>query len=174
MHIRRPANAACRWSNIMILRLLERLEESLIALLLASVTLVTFGQVVARYGFNYSFSWAFELTTFIFGALIFLGLSWGVRIDAHIGVDALVKHLPPVPARVVAAIACALCLVYTVLGFYGSWIYVDKMYMIGVYAQDVPVPRWVTITVLPVGFALLFLRFSVVLVDILRGRRRQM
>src|SRR3546814_6097842 len=72
----------------------ERLEEGLIALLLASMTLVTFGQVIARYVFNYSVVWALELSTFLFGGLIFLGISYGVRVTAHIGVDALVKRLP--------------------------------------------------------------------------------
>ena len=44
------------------MRWLERLEEGLIALLMAAMTLITFVQVVARYVFNYSFVWALELT----------------------------------------------------------------------------------------------------------------
>lgn len=152
-------------------RVLHQLEEWLIAFLLAAMTLVTFVQVVARYVFNYSFSWAFELTTFLFAALIFLGISWGVRINAHIGVDALVKLFPRKLARVVAVVSCLLCLFYTTLVFYGAWYYVSRIYRIGVLADDVPIPLWVPITVLPIGYALLFLRFGVLLVQILRGRR---
>ena len=48
----------------------HRLEEGLIALLLAAMTLITFGQVIARYVFNYSFVWALELVIFLFAALI--------------------------------------------------------------------------------------------------------
>ena len=162
------------WSITMNFRWFERLEEGLIALLLAAMTLITFGQVVARYIFNYSFTWALELATFIFGGLIFLGLSYGVRISAHIGVDALVKVLPRRAARVVAIVACLLCLVYTVIVFYGAWIYVDKMYMIGILAQDMPVPQWIPRLVLPIGFGLLFIRFGAVLLDMLRGRRAQL
>ena len=51
---------------------LERLEEGFIALLLAAMTLITFGQVVARYIFNYSFTWALELTGVLFAWLIFI------------------------------------------------------------------------------------------------------
>ena len=47
--------------------LLDRLEEGLLALLLASMTGISFVQVVARYVFNYSFTWALELTTYLFG-----------------------------------------------------------------------------------------------------------
>src|SRR5690606_40534383 len=83
----------------MKLRWFERFEEWMIAALLAAITLITFAQVVARYIFNYSFVWALELATFLFGGLIFLGISYGVRVGAHIGVDALVKVLPRKVAR---------------------------------------------------------------------------
>jgi C4-dicarboxylate transporter DctQ subunit len=148
----------------------NRLEEGLIAALLAAMTLITFGQVVARYVFNYSFVWALELTTFLFGALIFLGLSYGVRVGAHIGVDALVKLLPRTIARRVEIVATLLCLLYAVIVFIGSWIYVNKMFEIGILAQDMPIPQWVPRTVMPLGFGLLFIRLGGVLIDILRGR----
>jgi C4-dicarboxylate transporter DctQ subunit len=141
----------------------HRLEEGLIALLLAVMTLITFTQVVARYVFNYSFVWALELVTFLFGFLIFLGMSYGVRVGSHIGVDALVKALKPGPARVVGALAAALCLAYSIIIFIGSWRYVAKMYEIGIMSEDLPIPQWV-----------LILRFGVALVRILRGREIRM
>lgn len=152
----------------------HRLEEGLIAFLLAAMTLVTFMQVVARYVFNYSFTWALELAMFLFGGLIFLGLSYGVRVKAHIGVDALIKVLPKHAARMAGIAACVLCLIYTIIVFYGAWIYVEKMYSIGILAQDMPIPQWVPRLVLPVGFILLFIRFAEVLIAMLRGRRSQL
>ncbi len=146
-----------------------RIEEGLVALLIASMTLITFVQVVARYVFNYSFVWALELTTFLFGGLIFLGISYGVRVGAHIGVDVLVRTLPRGAARAVAVAATLLCLVYAAIVFVGGWIYVDKIRQIGILAQDLPVPQWVPRAVLPLGFALLFFRFGEVLVRALRG-----
>lgn len=154
--------------------LLERLEEALIATFLAAMTLITFAQVIARYVFNYSFVWALELATFLFGGLIFLGMAYGVRIGAHIGVDALVKVLPARAARIAGFLAVSLCLIYTVIVFYGSWVYVDKMYEIGILAQDIPIPQWVPRLVMPIGFGLLFLRFAGVLYDMLRGRRSRL
>ena len=150
---------------------LGRLEEGLVALLITLMTLITFMQVVARYLFNYSFVWALELTTFLFGGLIFLGISYGVRVGAHIGVDVLVRALPARTARVVAILATLLCLVYAAIVFGGSWIYVKKIYDVGILAQDVPIPQWVPRLVLPLGFALLFLRFGELLVRTLSGRQ---
>ena len=80
------------------MRWLEHIEEGLIVFLMAGMTLVTFMQVVVRYVFNYSFVWALELTGLMFAWLIFVGMSYGVRVGAHIGVDALVKALRRLPS----------------------------------------------------------------------------
>jgi len=148
----------------------ERLEEWLIALLLAAMTLVTFAQVVARYVFNYSFTWALELTTVLFAWMIFLGIPYGVRIGSHIGVDALVKALGPKAARVAGATAAALCIVYSAILLAGSWAYVAKMHSIGIEMEDLPVPQWAPRAILVFCFALLLLRFGQVLWRIMSGR----
>jgi C4-dicarboxylate transporter DctQ subunit len=41
---------------------------------------------------------------------------------------------------------------------YGSYKYEYRMYLLGVEAQDIPVPRWILGLCLPIGFALLILR----------------
>jgi C4-dicarboxylate transporter DctQ subunit len=153
---------------------LERLEEGLIAFLLAAMTLVTFAQVIARYVFNYSFTWALELTTWLFAWLIFLGIPYGVRVGSHIGVDALVKSLGPKTARVVGILAAALCIAYSVIVLIGSWNYVGKMYDIGIMADDLPVYQWVPRAILLVGFGLLVVRFSQVLYRIAIGRETRL
>ena len=151
-------------------RSLERLEEGVIAFLLALMTLITFGQVIARYVFDYSFVWALELVTFLFAWLIFLGMSYGVRVGSHIGVDALVKALGPRSARIVGAIATLLCIVYSLIGLVGGYRYVSTMHMIGTLAQDLPIPVWIPQLVLPLGFGLLALRFAEVFYRIVTGR----
>lgn len=152
----------------------HRLEEGLIALLLAVMTLVTFAQVVARYVFNYSFVWALELTMFLFAWLIFLGMSYGVRVGSHIGVDTLVKSLGPRAARVAGAAAAFLCLLYAVIVFYGSRQYVAKMYQIGILAEDLPIPQWVPRLALLIGYGLLIVRFAEAFYRIATGRETRM
>jgi len=155
---------------VKLLAVFNRLEEGLIALILASMTLITFTQVVARYVFNYSFVWALETNTFLFGGLIFFGMAYGVRVGTHIGVDALVKTMSPGVARSAGALAALLCVVYSVIMFYGGTLYVDKMYQIGIEAQDLPIPQWVPRLVLPIGFGLLILRYSAQFYRIVTGK----
>ena len=152
------------------MRWLEHLEEGLIAFLMAAMTIVTFMQVVARYVFNYSFVWALELTGVMFAWLIFIGMSYGVRVGAHIGVDAAVKTLSRGAARVVGMIAAALCIVYAVIVFVGGFRYVRKMYEVGILMQDIPIQQWIPRVILPLGFALLALRFGQVLYKLAAGK----
>src|SRR3546814_1697988 len=53
------------WSTLMLSRIVNRLEEGLIALLLGGMAMITFCQVVARYLFNSGAVWALELTTYL-------------------------------------------------------------------------------------------------------------
>jgi C4-dicarboxylate transporter DctQ subunit len=152
------------------MRWIERLEEGLLALLLAVMVSITFTQVIARYVFNYSFVWALEVTTVLFAWLIFIGMSYGVRMGSHIGVDALVKSLGPIASRGVGSSAAILCIVYAVIVTIGGYQYVRKMYDVGILMQDVPIEQWIPRLVLPLGFGLLALRFGQVLYRLARGR----
>jgi C4-dicarboxylate transporter, DctQ subunit len=157
-----------------VLSWLERLEEGFIAFLLAGMTVLTFVQVIARYVFNYSYTWALELITLLFAWMIFIGIPYGVRIGSHIGVDALVRNLGARAARVTGAIAAALCLAYSVILLIASWNYVARMYEADIMAQDLPIPQWAPRAILIVSFALLILRFSQVLYRIVLGKQTRL
>jgi C4-dicarboxylate transporter DctQ subunit len=148
----------------------ERLEEGLIAFLLAVMTLTIFVQVIARYVFNYSFVWALELVGYLFAALIFLGMAYGVRVGAHIGIDALIKSLRPRGARIAGGIAAALCIAYAAIVLVGSVQYVMKIQSVGIMSQDLPIEQWIPRLVLPLGFLLLLIRFAQALYGIVTGR----
>jgi len=156
------------------MRWLEHLEEGLVIFLMAAMTLVTFMQVVARYVFNYSFVWALELTGVMFAWLIFIGMSYGVRVGAHIGVDIVVKSLGPRAARVVGSLAAALCIVYALIVTWGGYQYVSKMHDVGILMQDMPVQQWIPRLVIPLGFALLAFRFAQVLWRLATGQEVHM
>jgi C4-dicarboxylate transporter DctQ subunit len=152
------------------MKFLNRLDEWLIAILLAAMTLLTFSQVVMRYIFNSGFTWAVELTSILFAGMIFIGISYGVRVGAHIGVDAVIRLLNPKARRVTSIVAVLLCLLYAGLVIYGASIYVLKMRSAGIELEDLPIQMWIVRAVLPVGFLLLVIRFLPVLVNLIRGK----
>jgi C4-dicarboxylate transporter DctQ subunit len=107
----------------MLSKTINTLEETLIALLLGMMTLVTFANVVARYVFNSNILWALEITVFMFGWLVLLGASYAVKHTSHLGVDALINVLSPSARRITGLIAAAACIVFTCLLFKGAWDY---------------------------------------------------
>src|SRR3569832_1379634 len=113
------------------MKILDRIEELIVIVMLALMTLLTFLQVVMRYGFNSGFPWALELSTVFFAAMIFVGMSYGVRTGAHIGVDALGKRVPPCLRRAISIIVVLLCLLYAGLVIYGSWVFVCLLLLFG-------------------------------------------
>ena len=61
-------------------RFIDELEETVIAFLLAAMVVVTFINVVLRYGFNTGLIWGLELVTFLFAWLIlFSFFSFGLQ-----------------------------------------------------------------------------------------------
>lgn len=136
----------------------HRVEEGLIAFILGVMTVLTFVQVVLRYGFNSGFIWALEADFYLFAWLVLIGISYCVRVRAHIGVDAAVRLLPPTPRRIVGILVLLLALLYTALMIYGSIEYINRMMIIDIEAEDIPVKRWILSLCLPIGFILLLIR----------------
>jgi C4-dicarboxylate transporter DctQ subunit len=152
--------------------LVDRLEEGLIALLLAAMTVLTFTHVVLRYGFNTGFVWALEANTYLFGWLILFGISYCVRVHAHIGIDILVTALPLASRRVVGLVAIALCALYAGLMLYGAWNYIDRLMRLGITGEDILAPRWLLTIIMPIGFVLLLVRLLEQAFLIVTGRAK--
>ena len=152
------------------MKIIDHLEEWIIGLMLAAMTGLTFLQVVMRYVFNSGFSWALELTTVFFAFMIFVGISYGVRVGSHIGVDALVKMMPHNTRRNVSILAVLLSLLYVGLVLTGSTIYVLKMQEVGIEFEDMPIQRWQVLAVMPLGFLLTGWRFMQILIGLITGK----
>jgi C4-dicarboxylate transporter DctQ subunit len=102
---------------------IDSLEENLIAMLLGLMTLLTFANVVVRYGFNGNILWALELTVFMFAWLVLLGASYAVKKKAHLGVDAIINLVSPATRRVLGLISAAACIAFAFLMLKGAWDY---------------------------------------------------
>ena len=139
--------------------IINRLEEWLMAALLAFMTVLTFIQVVMRYVFNTGWVWSLEATTYSFAALVLIGMSYGVRTKTHIATDLLTRKLSEPLQRYVAIVAIVACIAYALLMLYGSVILVDRLMTLGNAARDIAAPKWLLTATMPLGFALLTYRF---------------
>jgi C4-dicarboxylate transporter, DctQ subunit len=155
-------------------RAVNALEEGVIALLFAAMTVVTFSQVVARYVLNTGAVWALELTVYLFAWLVLFGMSYGVKVHAHLGIDAFAKVFPSRVQRIFGLLAVMAGLIYGTILLIGSWEYVWKLFWIGIESEDLPIPQWVPMAILPIGAALLMFRLAQAGVRIWRGEQRSL
>jgi TRAP-type C4-dicarboxylate transport system permease small subunit len=172
----------------MLNRALDRLEEWLIATLMAAATCITFVAVVHRYGAGnaavlgawatvhglpwlsaaadwvYSFltginlSWAQELATYMFVWMAKFGAALGVRTGIHVGVDVLVNRLGPAARKPVIVFALLCGALFT--GVIGSLgaIYVYELDPDQV-SQELEWPSWMIYLCIPLGSYLMCFRF---------------
>ena len=179
-----------------ISRIFGYFEEGVLNLLITLMTLLVFSEVVARFFFNTGFLWIQELTLTFCGWFVLFGMSYGVKVGAHIGVDAFVKNLAPRAKKITSLITALVCLVYCGLFLKGSWDYLSQMYQIGVPMEDIhfpqfllksldpdfawntlkidiedgAVPIWLSQSILIIGFSMLTWRFAELFIAILRGQ----
>ena len=104
-------------------RVVNNIEETLIALILGLMTVITFANVIARYVFNANILWALETTVFLFAWLVLLGASYCVKTHAHLGVDVLLNAVSPPVRRMLAIFSVGACLAFCLLLLIGSWNY---------------------------------------------------
>lgn len=145
------------WTKVQ--RVINRLEEGLMALFLAIMTFLTALQVLLRYVFNSGLIWSLEATTYSFAWLVFLGMAYGVRTRSHIAVELITGRLRGNTHRVVTFITLMICVMYSLLMLYGGAVFVQHLFALGNDARDLPIARWILTFMLPLGFALLTLRF---------------
>ena len=141
-----------------LLKAADRLEEAFMIVALTFMTVLTVVQVVLRYAFQTGFVWSLEATTYTFAWFVLIGMSYGVRTEAHITVDLVTSRLSPSGARAFAWVALVCALAYCALMIYGSSLFVDRLMTLGTNARDLPLPRWVLTGIMPIAFALLALR----------------
>lgn len=143
----------------------------LIGALLAAMVIITCLQVILRYAFDSGIVWGLEATSYAFLWMVLLGLSYGVRTNSHIAVDLLVTCLPSRFRRLVLLVSVSLCLIYALTMLYGTYIYIERLYLLEIHAQNIPLPKWILSSGLPLGFFLLFLRLLELAKQIYLGQK---
>jgi C4-dicarboxylate transporter DctQ subunit len=91
--------------------------------LLGLMTLVTFTNVVMRYGFNSQLIWGLEVVLILFAWLVLFGISYGFKVVSHLGVDAMLNLTGKSTRRGLGILATLACILYGVLLLKGAWDY---------------------------------------------------
>jgi TRAP-type transport system small permease protein len=97
-----------------------RVLEVLMAVALAIMVVLVFGNVVLRYGFNSGITVSEEVSRWLFVWLTFLGAIVALKEHGHLGSDMLVSRLPTGGKKLLLVVGHLLMLYITWLLFTGS------------------------------------------------------
>lgn len=135
------------------------LERALVVLLLLTLLLLGFLQVILRNVFASGLFWADDVLRHQVLWLGFLGASLATREQRHLRMDVLAQWLPSRCQARLNLLASLLAVVGCVLLAHAAWTFVYDEYMAGM-RLSVGLRSWVAQSILPLGFALMALRFA--------------
>ena len=154
-----------------MMRLLNRLEEVLIATLMAAATLLIFVAVVHRYAAGWpipvvqdflihlNLSWAQELCIYMFVWMAKFGAAYGVRTGIHVGVDVFINMLGVKRRRPVILFGLLCGALFTgVVGSLGAY-FVWHIAETGQVSEVLELPMWIVYLCVPLGSYLMCFRF---------------
>lgn len=162
------------------MKILDRLEEWIIASLMAGATLVVFFAVLHRYLqglaipgmqeylISLNTSWAQELCIYMGVWMAKFGAAYGVRTGIHVGVDVLVNRLSEKNRLKMVSFSLLAGAAFTAtIGTLGA-IFVYKMSLTSSTSPDMEIPSWIVYLAIPLGSYLMCFRFLQVLVHFWR------
>ena len=177
-------------------KLLDRLEEFIIAALMAVATIVIFISVVHRYASGYeipvvqdwlldmNFGWAQEFCIILFVWMAKFGAAYGVRTGIHVGVDILINKLSGSSRAALINIGLLCGVVFTgLIGIFGAlFVWENGMayetltlfgrdtgdFFEGPTTPDLEWPTWIVYSAVPLGSFLMCYRFLQVMVSFSR------
>jgi len=152
-------------------KILDRLEEVIIACLMGAATLLIFVAVVHRYAAGLSIpglqdallridlSWAQELCIYMFVWMAKFGAAYGVRTGIHVGVDVLINRLPPGTRKHYVLFGLLAGATFTaIVGTLGATFVWDIGHTDSV-SPDLELPKWIVYACIPLGSYLMCFRF---------------
>jgi TRAP-type C4-dicarboxylate transport system permease small subunit len=123
-------------------QIVQRVEEGLMVLVMAVMTLVAFVNVVTRYFIRLSLAFTEEIVVSLFVWLTLLGTAIAFRQGAHLGFSFIVDRAPKALQRASIWFAAALGVVlFGVLIYFGIG-QIRSERMLGTTSESLAIPQW--------------------------------
>lgn len=142
------------------------INQTMAVLGLSLGVLLAFINVILRYAFDMSLTWAAELTNYLFIWSALFGAAYGFKQGAHISVSLLIERFPPVITKVFLIFANLISIIYLSLISYFGYELILMLKDFGEMSIDLEIPLWIPHLVLPIAFALAAYRSAEKLVEI--------
>jgi TRAP-type C4-dicarboxylate transport system permease small subunit len=133
------------------------LARGVMGIVMLAGVAICFANVVARYLFGYALFWAEEVMVFLIIWGVFIGVAAAAYERAHLNMDLFSNSFRGTTLQVLNAVLVAVLLACCVFMIAQSWQVVTLFYQGGIKSVSAGVPKWISHSALPVGFALMAL-----------------
>jgi len=139
---------------------IRHLEEAIVAVGIASASVVLFINVVLRYFFNSGWEWAEEFARYAIVWIVFVGGSICARKGMHLAVDAVTVRMSHARQRMTRLVVDALCIAFCLFLMRYGYDMADMARDSGQITAALGIPIYMVYLALPVGGALMAVRFA--------------
>lgn len=148
-------------------RLLGYLEKYILTVMLLVMLFLSFLQVILRNFFNTGIGWADVSVRYMVLWIGLLGASLATKDDRHLRIDVLNKVISKRFLPLVEFVVSLCCIVVAALLYWAAYQFVLTEKMGGKTLFGGVLPGWYFLTIMPIGFAAITLRYFVKLVELL-------
>ena len=149
-------------------RYLEYFSTTVMVVTMSVATLVAFVNVVLRYAFNMSLTWAGELTSYLFIWSALFGAAYGFKIGMHLGVTVLIQKLRPQVAKWVLSLSLFIILCYLLCLMVWGYDFVMFNHMMEMVSVDLELSFWIIYLCVPISMAIASYQVLLKLIKTLR------
>lgn len=139
-------------------KVLSKVEQYFIAILLLAVAVILFINVVLRF-FGTSIMWAEELARYAIVWITFVGASVCVYKGAHIGVDVIMNILGEKSKKILSLILVLFSLIFSLTFTYFSLKITMNVHGTNQVSSTLGVPMYIVYAAMPVGGILMSIRY---------------
>lgn len=134
-------------------KLIGFINQSIAAIGITAGVAISFTNVIARYLFDASLTWASELSIFLFLWSVFFGAAYCFKKDAHIAVTIILDIVPTPIAKVMLIVSHVITLGYLAAVSYYGYEYLLLVIDLEERSIDLDIPMWIVYLVIPISFA---------------------
>ncbi len=135
-------------------RYLEVFSTTVMMITMSVATLVAFVNVVMRYVFNMSLSWAGELTAYLFIWSALFGAAYGFKIGMHLGVTIVIQKLKPQVAKVLLTFSLVVIVIYLIALVVWGYNFCVFNYELEQVSIDLELPFWIIYMCVPISMSI--------------------
>lgn len=135
----------------MMMKKMERFEESILVLTLATMVILILIQVIGRYIFQSAPSWTEEMARYIHIFQVWIGASYAVKIQKHIRIEAFLNIFSGITRKFLESLSIIIWFLLALfIAIFGTQLVLHSLRN-GQVTPALQIPMWIPFLAIPFG-----------------------